>query len=139
MALALTFNYSSAYKKASMSEFTAALGLELQRLKTELQQDPRFKRLTQIEQLLAEYRGDAAPTPAVQTGRHHHLTAADLNVGSPLVSGSPRLYARASVVTFSKATKVRLALFRELLRERGSLHRSEMLKHLINQNRLHGD
>lgn len=77
-------------------DFTAALARELQQLKTELQQDPRFKRMTLIEQLLAEYRGEPAPTTlaehrafvappaaAEQPGIVHHLTAASLTVSPP--------------------------------------------------------
>jgi hypothetical protein len=116
------------------NEFTTALERELQRLRAELQQDPRYKRMTQIEQLLAEYRGEPAPAEAViappsavQEPRVVHLTAAGITVGSS------RLHGRARLIKVSKAARVRLEL-EELLQARGSAHRKVMLNHLIDKN-----
>jgi hypothetical protein len=113
-----------------MSDFVNALQRELQRLQIELQSDPRVRRISQIKALLAEY-GDAAKKPAVTmtaeatltadaTVVRHHGTAA----GGP--RGRPRL-------KHSKASTVRSAL-QELLQANGAVHRSAMLKYLVNKN-----
>jgi hypothetical protein len=107
-----------------MSEFTTALERELQRLESELRDDPRYRRINQIRALLTEYQDAAAsnsiPVSIPLQGRAQvHVVA----------TAHPR---RVKRVKLSKAASVRLAV-EQLLQHRGTTHRTEILKHLIDQ------
>ena len=76
-----------------MNNFTDTLKRELLRLQSELQNDPRFRRITRIKELLAEY-GDtgepATPAAAEQPAVVHHLTAIGLGGSGRLRARSPK-------------------------------------------------
>lgn len=107
-----------------MSEFTTALERELQRLENELRQDPKFRRVQQLRALLAEYKG---PEPELE------LTPAPQNTHNVERYRAADYVARRQRVHLSKAASVRLAI-ENLLRERGTVHRSHILDHLKQQS-----
>jgi hypothetical protein len=90
-----------------MSDFTTALERELERLETELKNDPRHRRADQIRALLAEYKN-----------------------GTPLTLTVSSVPVRRERVRLSKAASVRIAV-QEFLRDNGPSHRTLILKHLV--------
>lgn len=96
-----------------MSEIIDALDRELRRLEAELAQDPRYRRIGRIRELLSDYRADQAPTFAPTS--------------APTVRGRPAI---AGATEPSKATMIRTNV-REYLQDKGApVHRGEILEHL---------
>jgi hypothetical protein len=106
-------------------DFTTALEREIQRLQAELLQDPRYRLMSQIQTLLADYRNGAKP-PAGEV----EAESAPPSPPAPSPSSAPRYRRRR--VHLSKAASVRSAV-KGFLLEKGTTHRSVILKHLIEQ------
>jgi hypothetical protein len=107
------------YTAIMSDDFTTALERELQRLNDELRQDPRFRRMSQIQTLLADYRNGASKS-----------AAAAETVVSP--QPAPVRTGRRRRVHLSKAASVRSAV-KSFLLDKGTVHRSEILKYLMQQ------
>jgi hypothetical protein len=101
-----------------MSEIIDALQRELSRLETELQQDPRHRRIQRIKELLADYHGEVQPT-----GKVHQAS----------VAIRPRAQLRVRGRKISKAQQARQTTQHFLRARGGKAHRSELLRNLINQ------
>jgi hypothetical protein len=124
LVLALTINRGSPIRQ-NMSDFTMALERELHRLEGELERDPRFRRIKQLQQLLVDYRttgngsmeAPAMPTPPASTPS-----------GPPVAFPPPR----RRRVHLSKGASVHMAV-QDMLAKHGTLHRAEILKSLVEQ------
>jgi hypothetical protein len=133
LAFALTINHFS-FKWRPMSDFTTALERELERIEGDLQRDPRYRRIKQIRDLLTEYKAaEAATSPApsptsANVPRDVGLFTEPLPTRTTPVYPSPR----RRRLHLSKAASIKLEV-EELLKERGKMHRSDILQHLIDQ------
>jgi hypothetical protein len=97
-----------------MTDVPATLRAELARLKKELESDPRIRQMREIEHLLAYYEKPAStPVPRVTP--------------QPALNASPKVGARNGA---TKWGSIRGAIT-VLLRERGTVPRSEIFDHLV--------
>jgi len=116
-----------------MNDFTTALERELERLDGELLRDPRYRRIKQIRDLLAEYK-TPDPAQAVPIGPANRFPNNSLfSTAAVVANPSP---GRVRMMPLSKANSIKQAVT-TLLRDRGSVHRAEILKYLID-NQLMG-
>jgi hypothetical protein len=100
-----------------MSEIIDALERELRRLEAELAQDPRYRRVGRIRELLSDYRTDESPTLA------------------------PTIRARTAIPGAqepSKATLIRTSVRQHLQEKAAPVHRGEILEHLTARGFMEG-
>lgn len=116
-----------------MEKLVPALKAELDKLNLELEENPLFKKIRQIEALLTLYeKTEPAPSVAPTAAIKPDLTPTEnqyLAEVEPAITQAPLPLAPGSVRTNSKVAKVRRAVF-DYLTARGPSKRSDILNHL---------
>lgn len=95
------------------ANFVSALKAEIAELEDELRNDPRHRKLARLREMLAEYEPN------------DHQAKLALNGDAFGISPSP-----ATLTLRTKGDKVK-AEITALLQQRGTVHRKEILRHLI--------
>lgn len=104
-----------------MSELIEALDRELKRLEAELKEDVRYRRIQRIKELLADYRAEESSIEFPQQRTRAGRLLAKIADGS------------------SKRDRIKKAVKEYLRTKYGPVHRSEILKYLVDQKLMGGE